>query len=40
MEENDPTWGFCTMLTDYSQAARDDVDKAMENLVHLQVRDL
>ena len=30
MEEDDPTWGLCMMLTDYNHAARDNVDKAME----------
>jgi hypothetical protein len=38
MEEDDPTWGLCMMLTDYSQTGRDNVDKAMENLLRLQER--
>jgi hypothetical protein len=26
----DPTWGFYVMVTDYSQTARDDLNRAME----------
>jgi hypothetical protein len=40
MEEDDPTWGNCMMSTDYSQAGRDNVDRAMENLLRLQERNL
>jgi hypothetical protein len=36
MMDEDPTWGFCVMLVDYSQAARDNVDRAMDNLLRLQ----
>jgi hypothetical protein len=36
MMDEDPTWGFCVMLVDYSPAARDNVERAMDNLLRLQ----
>lgn len=38
--EPDPTWGYYVILTDYSQAARNNVDRAMENLLSVQRRSL
>lgn len=36
MMDEDPTWGFGVMLVDYSPAARDNVERAMDNLLRLQ----
>jgi hypothetical protein len=36
MMDEDPTWGFCVMLVDYSPAARENVERAMDNLLRLQ----
>jgi hypothetical protein len=36
MIEEDPTWGFCVVLVAYSQAARDNVERSMDNLPRLQ----
>jgi hypothetical protein len=36
MMDEDPTWVFGLMLVDYSQAARDNVERAMDNLLRLQ----
>jgi hypothetical protein len=35
-EEDEPMWGFCMMLTGYSRAAKDNIDRAMGNLLRLQ----
>jgi glutamine synthetase adenylyltransferase len=35
-EEDEPMWGFCMMLTGYSRAAKDNIDRAMRNLLRLQ----
>jgi hypothetical protein len=31
----DPTWGFYVMVTHYSQTAKDNLDRAMENLLQV-----
>jgi hypothetical protein len=38
--EWDPTWGYCFFLTDYTQAVKDKVPRAIENLVRVQRRKL
>jgi hypothetical protein len=38
--EPNPTWGFYVMVTDYSQTAKDNIDRAMENLLRVQHRAL
>ena len=32
----DPTWGFYVIVTDYSRTAKDNIDRAMENLLRVQ----
>lgn len=38
--EPDPTWGYFLFLTDYTQAVRDAVTQALDNLVKVQQRRL